>query len=74
MVGVGPRGKESALAKVSIVDYDGKVLLDKLVKPMEMVVDYRTNITGIHSGDLDSGRKYLVFCQRISVFHVPHSL
>jgi RNA exonuclease 4 len=57
MVGVGSRGEEHALAQVSIVDYDGKVLLDKLVKPKEAVIDYRTSITGIRRGDLEHGRE-----------------
>mmetsp|Transcript_49065 Transcript_49065/g.124512 ORF Transcript_49065/g.124512 Transcript_49065/m.124512 type:complete len:405 (+) Transcript_49065:60-1274(+) len=47
MVGVGPSGTRSALARVSIVDHEGNVLLDRFVRPNETVTDYRTHITGI---------------------------
>lgn len=49
MVGVGPSGTRSVLARVSIVDCEGKVLLDKYVRPNEYVTDFRTPITGITS-------------------------
>jgi RNA exonuclease 4 len=38
---------EHMLARVSIVDFEGRVLYDAYVKPQEDVVDYRTSITGI---------------------------
>mmetsp|Transcript_13465 Transcript_13465/g.26446 ORF Transcript_13465/g.26446 Transcript_13465/m.26446 type:complete len:333 (-) Transcript_13465:88-1086(-) len=47
MVGVGPGGNRSVLARVSIVDRDGAVLLDTFVRPTEFVTDFRTQITGI---------------------------
>jgi len=47
MVGVGPGGATSILARLSIVDAQGKVLVDKIVKPSAPVTDYRTSITGI---------------------------
>lgn len=47
MVGVGPEGARSVLARVSLVDHEGKVLLDKFVRPIERVTDFRTAITGI---------------------------
>eukprot|EP00435_Cladocopium_sp_Y103_P019957 s459_g4.t2 len=47
MVGVGPSGTRSVLARVSIVDCEGNVLLDKYVRPNEYVTDFRTPITGI---------------------------
>lgn len=37
MVGVGLAGKTSALARCSIVDFDGAVLYDKFVRPAEKV-------------------------------------
>ncbi|CAJ1338943.1 unnamed protein product [Effrenium voratum] len=52
MVGVGSNGKRSALARVSIVDSEGKTLLDRFVKPLEYVTDFRTEITGITPGTL----------------------
>ncbi|KAK1864175.1 hypothetical protein I4F81_006725 [Pyropia yezoensis] len=47
MVGVGPGGKESALARVSIVDSRGAVVLDTHVVVDEPVTDYRTWVSGI---------------------------
>ena len=42
----------NALARISIVNYNGHVLLDTLVKPTHRVTDYRTWITGIRHKDL----------------------
>jgi hypothetical protein len=41
MVGVGASGKQSVLARCSIVDYDGNVLYDKNVRPVEKVTGKR---------------------------------
>lgn len=38
---------EHMLARVSIVDFEGRVLYDAYVKPREEVKDFRTHITGI---------------------------
>ncbi|CAR26270.1 hypothetical protein ZYGR_0H00780 [Zygosaccharomyces rouxii] len=46
-VGVGPEGKENALARVSLVNYNGYVIMDEYVKPRERVVDWRTWVSGI---------------------------
>ncbi|KAF1797894.1 ribonuclease H-like domain-containing protein [Mucor lusitanicus] len=54
MVGVGPDGTDSALARVSIVNYNGAVLLDCYVKPQEKVTDYRTHVSGIEPHHLES--------------------
>jgi len=56
MVGVGIDGKESSLARVSIVDYDGAVVLDEFVEQRERVVDYRTQWSGVRPGDLANGK------------------
>lgn len=47
MVGVGPDGFESALARVSLVNYHGNVLIDRYVRPVERITDYRTAVSGI---------------------------
>ncbi len=54
VVGVGPGGKRSVLARVSIVDYFGQCLLDRYVKVEERVTDYRHHVTGICAKDLSS--------------------
>jgi RNA exonuclease 4 len=48
MVGVGPApSRESALARVSIVNFDGDQIYDSYVKPLEPVTDWRTHVSGI---------------------------
>ncbi|NWI10107.1 I20L2 protein, partial [Crypturellus soui] len=47
MVGTGPGGRVSALARCSVVAYDGAVLYDRYVRPDRPVVDYRTRWSGI---------------------------
>lgn len=55
MVGVGPEGVESTLARVSIVNYHGCVILDRFVRPREKVTDYRTWVSGVREEDLRNG-------------------
>ncbi|XP_034541820.1 apoptosis-enhancing nuclease [Notolabrus celidotus] len=47
MVGTGPGGRCSELARCSILDYHGNVLYDKYVLPSRPVTDYRTRWSGI---------------------------
>ena len=57
MVGVGPNpNDESALARVSIVNYHGHQVYDSFVQPKEAVTDYRTHISGITPKLLQSAR------------------
>ncbi|POI28996.1 hypothetical protein CIB84_007251 [Bambusicola thoracicus] len=60
MVGTGPGGSTSSLARCSIVSYEGDVLYDCYVRPAEPIVDYRTRWSGIR-------RKHMVnavpFCK-----------
>jgi hypothetical protein len=55
MVGVGLEGEESSLARVSIVNFYGAVILDEFVKQRERVVDYRTQWSGIRPSDMVHG-------------------
>lgn len=52
MVGVGPDGVDSALARVSLVNYHGEVLLDTYVRPVEKITDYRTAVSGVEAHHL----------------------
>ena len=52
MVGVGPGGKRSVLARVSIVDFNGVAILDTFVRVQEKVTDYRTFVSGVREKDL----------------------
>ncbi|BFZ60815.1 3'-5' exonuclease [Saitoella coloradoensis] len=47
MVGVGPDGTQSTLARVSMVNFHGNEVLDLFVLPKEKVTDYRTFVSGI---------------------------
>ncbi|KAJ1958999.1 3'-5' exonuclease [Dispira parvispora] len=58
MVGVGPDGTESALARVSLVNFHGQVVLDEYVRPEEPVTDYRTEISGISSHHLEGAPSF----------------
>ncbi|KAK7919688.1 hypothetical protein WMY93_010972 [Mugilogobius chulae] len=55
MVGVGPGGEDSILARVSLVNQFGKCIYDKYVKPTEKVTDYRTHVSGIRPEDIKDG-------------------
>ena len=54
MVGIGPGGRKSALARVCIIDYNAQILLDTFVKVQEPVTDYRTFVSGIRKEDIES--------------------
>lgn len=47
MVGTGPKGHVSSLARCSIVSYEGDVLYDEYIRPPCQIVDYRTRWSGI---------------------------
>ncbi|KAJ9613464.1 3'-5' exonuclease [Cladophialophora chaetospira] len=59
MVGVGPNPeRESALARVSIVNYDGDQIYDSYVLPLEPVTDYRTHVSGISPKHMNIARLF----------------
>lgn len=55
MVGVGPDGDDSIVARVSLVNRYGTCIYDKYVKPTEKVTDYRTAVSGIRPNDIVNG-------------------
>ncbi|KAI6129356.1 ribonuclease H-like domain-containing protein [Pisolithus croceorrhizus] len=57
MVGIGLEGSESSLARVSIVNFKGAVVLDAFVRQRERVVDYRTKWSGVRRADLGEEAK-----------------
>ena len=61
MVGVGPDGAESSLARVSVVNFHGAILLDEFVRQRERVVDYRTEFSGVRPKDLAHGSSVATF-------------
>lgn len=54
MVGVGQDGLDSALARVSIVNWDNEIVLDTYVKVDQPVIDYRTFVSGIRPEQIES--------------------
>jgi RNA exonuclease 4 len=61
MVGVGETGKDSILARVSLVNQYGEAIYDKYVLPTEKVTDYRTRVSGIRPEDLKKSNKAVEF-------------
>ena len=49
---VAVEGNLDALARVSIVNYNGHVLMDKFVRPIKHIVDFRTWVSGVHPWNL----------------------
>jgi RNA exonuclease 4 len=47
MVGIGADGKQSVLARVSLVNWNGQVLLDTYVQVPTRVTDFRTWVSGV---------------------------
>jgi len=54
MVGLGYDGMESAVARVSLVNWDGQVMIDTYLRVSEPVTDFRTTFSGIRQCDIDS--------------------
>ncbi|RVE59553.1 hypothetical protein OJAV_G00190030 [Oryzias javanicus] len=66
MVGVGPDGEDSILARVSLVNQFGKCIYDKFVKPTERVTDYRTAVSGIRPEDIKNGEDVRVVQKEVA--------
>jgi RNA exonuclease 4 len=58
MVGIGDGGYESALARVSIVDFHGRQAYDSFVKPQKRVTDWRTSVSGISPKHMKLARDF----------------
>lgn len=57
MVGVGPEPvRESALARVSIVNFNGEQVYDSFVRPKEFVTDWRTAVSGVSAKHMQDAR------------------
>ncbi|EDO16306.1 hypothetical protein Kpol_1053p44 [Vanderwaltozyma polyspora DSM 70294] len=65
-VGVGPDAKESALARISVVNYFGHVILDEYVRPQEKVTDWRTWVSGIKPEHMKSAITFIEAQKRAS--------
>lgn len=58
MVGAGSNGSVDILARVSIVNQKGLILMDKYVKPTDKVTDYRTKYSGIRREDIENAEEF----------------
>lgn len=58
MVGTGPGGRCSELARCSILDYHGNILYDKYIRPCQPVTDYRTRWSGIRRHHLHNATPF----------------
>lgn len=54
MVGVGPTGFDSAVARITILNWEKEIVLDTFVKVPVPVTDYRSHVSGIQSHDIES--------------------
>ncbi|CAE6471505.1 unnamed protein product [Rhizoctonia solani] len=66
MVGVGEDGSESSLARASVVDFQGRIILDEFVLQRERVTDYRTKHSGIRPTDMINAKPFSEVQSRIS--------
>ncbi|KAF9425470.1 3'-5' exonuclease [Entomortierella beljakovae] len=81
MVGVGPEGVQSALARVSLVNFYGVTILDLYVRPLERVTDFRTEVSGITSRHLAKAIEFKdaqkqvadIINEKIVVGHAVHN-
>ncbi|XP_055969829.1 interferon-stimulated gene 20 kDa protein isoform X2 [Sorex fumeus] len=60
MVGTGPRGRVSELARCSVVNYQGEVLYDKYVQPKMPVTDFRSRWSGVTRQQLEGATPFAV--------------
>lgn len=56
MVGIGSGGKQSALARVSLVNWNGEVVLDTFVQVPTRVTDFRTWVSGVKPKNIREGK------------------
>ncbi|KAG8386372.1 hypothetical protein BUALT_Bualt03G0142000 [Buddleja alternifolia] len=66
MVGVSLTGNKSALGRVTLVNKWGNVIYDEYVRPVEYVVDFRTEISGIRPGDLRKAKNFNVVQKKVA--------
>lgn len=63
MVGTGPRGNTSSVARVTLVGWNGETIYDEFIRQDREVTDYRTFVSGITSDDLQAAELTLEECR-----------
>ncbi|KAL4589045.1 hypothetical protein LXL04_001947 [Taraxacum kok-saghyz] len=66
MVGVSPLGNKSALGRVTLVNKFGNVIYDEHVRPVERVVDFRTQVSGIRPRDLKKAKDFRIVQKEVA--------
>ncbi|GAA0141002.1 exoribonuclease [Lithospermum erythrorhizon] len=66
MVGVGPLGNKNALGRVTLINKWGNVIYDEFVRPIEHVVNFRSEISGIRSSDLRKAKNFNVVQKKVA--------
>lgn len=66
MVGTGPGGRTSDLARCSIVNYHGDVVYDKYIRPIEPIADYRTRWSGIRKHHMKNATPFKTAQKEVS--------
>uniref|UniRef100_A0A5B7A522 RNA exonuclease 4 n=1 Tax=Davidia involucrata TaxID=16924 RepID=A0A5B7A522_DAVIN len=66
MVGVSSLGNKSALGRVTLVNKWGNVIYDEYVHPVDRVVDFRTEISGIRPRDLRKAKDFRVVQKKVA--------
>ena len=59
------RGFQPKLARISITNYNGHVLLDKIIKQKAKVDDFLTDITGLNRYNIKEGVSYSSIKQKV---------
>jgi RNA exonuclease 4 len=63
MVGIGPGGYQSSVARVTVIDWNEHVLFDQHVQQTQTVTDYRTFVSGITEQDLQDATMSFEDCR-----------
>lgn len=66
MVGVSPLGNKSALGRATLVNKWGNVIYDEFVRPVDRVVDFRTQISGIRPRDLKKAKDFRAVQKKVA--------
>ncbi|KAL8167280.1 hypothetical protein V2J09_008779 [Rumex salicifolius] len=66
MVGVTSQGNKSALGRVTLVNKWGNVIYDEFVRPVERVVDFRTQISGIRPRDMRKAKDFRAVQKKVA--------
>ena len=66
---VGVNGSDDALARVSIVNYNGHVLMDKYVIPEQRITDFRSWVSGVHPWHLKAENGAIKFKEAKQISH-----